>query len=312
MCSSSIPSIGSVINDGTAMYSVLSTLEKGSEDYIEMRSRLKHMVRISQSVIDAAKNSKFYSTNIGWLKGDDHLATQKRKPMFQMDKYVNKKADLNKLKDKINFLSLANFGMPFEDLVKVEEDKLTANQIELIQLYNDNCNVFVHDNNTMNRIHEQIHTQLKEDSSSIKVDKTTKELLKSSLTYEMGLVNELKQILTQYTDDVKSFNHKVANTITNVDERNDAIKVFMRNRKDKVAEDIQMLAYDIELVTNAFVDIVYSTGRFSEIMWASVGEQIIKNLLAKNDNKVKVIVKDDNGSINYLGEKYTVIEKEMK
>lgn len=311
MCSSSIPSIGSVINDGTAMYSVLSTLEKGSEDYIEMRSRLKHMVRISQSVIDAAKNSKFYSTNIGWLKGDDHLATQKRKPMFQMDKYDNRKADLNKLKDKINFLSLSNFGMPFADLLKVEEDKLTANQIELIQLYNDNCNVFVHDNNTMNRIHEQVHTQLKVDSSSIKVDKSTKELLKSSLTYEMGLVNELKQILTQYTDDVKSFNHRVTNTITNVDERNDAIKLYTRNRKEKVAEDIQMLG-DIELVTNAFVDIVYSTGRFSEIMWASVGEQIIKNLLAKNDNKIKVIVKDDNGSIDYLGEKYTVIEKEMK
>lgn len=73
-----------------------------------------------------------------------------------------------------------------------------------------------------------------------------------------------------------------------------------------------MLGYDIELVTNAFVDIVYETNRFSEIMWASVGEEIIKNLLAKNDNKIKVIVKDDNGSIDYLGNKYTVIEKEMK
>lgn len=311
MCSSAIPSVGSVINDATAMFSVMSTLEKDSEDYLEMRNRLKHMVRVSQSVIDCAKNGKYYYTPIEWLKGDDHLATQKRKPMFQMDKYDNKKADLNRLKDKINFLSLANFGMPFADLLKVEEDKLTANQIELIQLYNDNCNVFVHDNNTMNRIHEQVHTQLKEDSSSIKVDKSTKELLQTSLTYEMGLVNELKQILTQYTDDVKSFNHRVTNTITNVDERNDAIKLYTRNRKEKVAEDIQMLG-DIELVTNAFVDIVYSTGRFAEIMWASVGEQIIKNLLAKNDNKIKVIVKDDNGSIDYLGEKYTVIEKEMK
>ena len=311
MCSSSIPSIGSVINDATSQFSVMSTLEKDSEDYLEMRSRLKHMVRISQSVIDCAKNGKYYHTPIEWLKGDDHLATQKRKPMFQMDKYDNKKADLNKLKDKINFLSLSNFGMPFADLLKVEEDKLTANQIELIQLYNDNCNVFVHDNNTMNRIHEQVHNQLKQDSSSIKVDKSTKELLKSSLTYNMQLVNTLKQLLTTYSEDVKSFNHRVTNTITNVDERNDAIKLYTRNRKDKVAEDIQMLG-DIELVTNAFVDIVYSTGRFAEIMWASVGEQIIKNLLAKNDNKIKVIVKDDNGSIDYLGEKYTVIEKEMK
>lgn len=311
MCSSSIPSIGSVINDATAMFSVLSTLEKDSEDYLEMRNRLKHMVRISQSVIDCAKNGKYYHTPIEWLKGDDHLATQKRKPMFQMDKYDNKKADLNRLKDKINFLSLANFGMLFADLLKVEEDKLTANQIELIQLYNDNCNVFVHDNNTMNRIHEQVHTQLKVDSASIKIDKSTKERLQTSLTYEMGLVNELKQILTTYSEDVKEFKVNTKNTIIDAEERKQLNKTYITNRQDKLIEDIQALG-NTEVVTNAFVDIVYSTSRFSEIMWSCVGEQIIENLLAKNNNIMKVIVKDDNGSIDYLGEKYTVIEKEMK
>lgn len=312
MCSSSIPQIGAVINDGTALFSVLSTLERDSDDYVEVKSRLLHMVRISQSTIDAAKNSKYYVVPKEWLKGDDHLATQKRKPMFQLDKYDNKKADFNKIQDKINYLSIANFGMTFSDLLKVEQDKLTANQLELIQLYNENCNVFVEDNNTMNRIHSAVHTELKEISSKAKINKTTKELLKSSLTYDIQLVNDLKQILTSYNEDIKAFNNKVNSTITDIDERKQAVKEYKERRTEAVVEQVQFLSNDIEKVTNAFVDIVYSTGSFSEIMWASVGKQIIENLLDKNDYTMKVIVKDSSGSIDYLQEKYTVVEKKLK
>ena len=312
MCSSSIPSIGSVINDGTAMFSVLSTLEKDSAEYIEVKSRLLHMVRISQSVIDTSKNGKYYPTPREWTKGNDTLATQKRKPLFQLDKYDAKKADFNEINERINYLSIASFGITFDELLKVEQDKLSASQLELIQLYNENCNVFVDDNNTMNRIHSAIHSELKEIRSKAKYDKTTKDLLKSSLTYNMQLDKDLREILLAYSNDIKTFNCKVNNTISDIEERAKVIGEYKNRRREAVINQIKLLDEDVERVTNAFVDIVYKSGRFSEIMWSACGEQIIENLLNNGDGTMKVIVKDTNGSINYLGTTYSVIEKKLK
>lgn len=312
MCSSSIPSIGGVINIATSQFSIMSMLDKDSEDYREMRNRLLHMVRISQATIDASKSGKYWSVPIEWTKGDDHLATNKRKPLFQLDKYDNKKADYNELNEKINFLSIANFGMTFEDLLKIEREELTDTQLQLIQLYEDNCNVFTQDNNTMNLIHSAIHSSLNEIRTNIQIDKSTKELLKSSLSYNMQLDKQLREILDEYSKDVKNYMSKAVNTITDVEERTKTINNYKNRRCDTVVDQIKLLDNDFERVTNAFVDIVYKTGRFSEIMWSACGEQIINNLLNNGDGTMKVIVKDPTGSVVYDGETYSVIEKKLK
>ena len=54
------------------------------------------------------------------------------------------------------------------------------------------------------------------------------------------------------------------------------------------------------------LDLCYNSQNAKSFAWNIAGEQIIKNLLAKNDNTMVIPVKDEGGEILFNGVRYTM------
>jgi hypothetical protein len=68
---------------------------------------------------------------------------------------------------------------------------------------------------------------------------------------------------------------------------------------------------NIEVLTNIVVDICYSSQKSKSFAWDVVGEQIFKNVLQKNNNVIKYPIKDDNGDIEFCGNKFSLYEQKI-
>ena len=137
MIGGSIPSIGSVINDASKMFSVMSRFEKGSEDYEKMERRLIQMVNISQSVIDAKKSGKFFSTPSHWVNAsscseEELKYVADKRPYFFIHNYDKDKKDFRNFENMVDMYSVTHWNLTGKQLLNMSEDELTTEQKEYL------------------------------------------------------------------------------------------------------------------------------------------------------------------------------------
>ena len=80
---------------------------------------------------------------------------------------------------------------------------------------------------------------------------------------------------------------------------------------DLYKEKLYKVCPDKYILCNALLDLTYGkNGSNKNIVWNICGEQIINNLLSKNDNKYTILVKDDNGNVEWNGNRFS--EKQVE
>lgn len=67
-----------------------------------------------------------------------------------------------------------------------------------------------------------------------------------------------------------------------------------------------------EVLCDIVLDICYSKNSTKRFAWTMCGKEIIDNLLRKNGFKIRFPVKDENGDIEYGGEKFSMQEKKLE
>lgn len=83
----------------------------------------------------------------------------------------------------------------------------------------------------------------------------------------------------------------------------------------KIKEDFVGACYSVcpntEVLTNIMLDVCYTSNKNKSFVWDIVGEQIFKNVCKNNKNNIQFPIKDDNGDIEYCGNRFSILTKEI-
>jgi hypothetical protein len=313
--------IGTITNRVTTMFDVLASLEKGTEEYNELMDRIICGQAYQQESIDKIKGIEAKEMPKSWfsykhnkISEDDKENIKKekeknikllvnKKPYFFIYNYslLNKK--YNKYIKDIKNNCLIRFGKPLSELSKHQETKEEEDFIKAIKykspVFNNPC--------TMNKICWKIEDEFKDIKLKInKNDNFDMKILKTNKSYKKETFELIKELYKKYKKQ-QSENLKYKNANVTSEENANARGVFVYEFKSRAEE----ICSNSEDLCNILVDLVYKNKDSKQFVWDICGEQIIENLLNKNDRKYRYPVVCKDGDIEWQGFKFKMIEKEV-
>jgi hypothetical protein len=81
--------------------------------------------------------------------------------------------------------------------------------------------------------------------------------------------------------------------------------------KDVFSSECKKVCPNIEVLANIVVDLCYTSSKNKTFAWDVAGEQIFKNVLKNNNNVIKYPVKDENGDIDFCGNKFSLYTQQI-
>lgn len=310
MIGGSIPSIGSVINDASKMFSVMNKFEKGSEDYEKMERRLIQMVKISQSVIDAKKSGKFFQTPSHWVNASNCSEEElkyvaDKRPYFFIHNYDKDKKEYRQFENMVDMYSVTHWNITGKQLLNMSEDKLTDDQKDYLDYATKKyCKLSINDNSTMWKLTNRAEDRLKEVSMSRK-GQNTKDLLK------IEGFEPTKDIMTQvegkyeiYIEKLDKKMKDIKNNLIDKEEKRKDKMLALKESKEEMEIMLALIDADDETICNALLEITYRKGSSCSLVWDLYGDLIIENLLKRHNYEMNIIVEDENGT-EFKGKKYS-------
>lgn len=76
--------------------------------------------------------------------------------------------------------------------------------------------------------------------------------------------------------------------------------------RDEFMQECVKVCPNQETLCDIVLDITYKKGGTKKFAWEICGEQIIKNLLEKNNSIIRFPTKDSSGEIVFCGERFSV------
>ena len=309
MIGGSIPSIGSVINDASKMFSVISKFEKGSKDYEVMEQRLIQMVKISQSVIDAKKSGKFFPTpghftNASNCSEEELKYVANKRPYFFIHNYDKDKKEYRQFENMVDMYSVTHWNITGKQLLSMSEDKLTDEQREYLEYVTKKyCKLSINDNSTMWLLTNRAEDRLKEVSMSRK-GTNTKDLLKiDNVKVTKDIMNQIEVVYNRHIDKVRYVTNSIKHGLIDREEKTKLINSEVEALQEEVLNELLLIA-DKEVICNALIEITYKKGSSCSLVWDLFGDLIIENLLATHNHEMNIIVEDENGT-EFKGKKYS-------
>lgn len=319
--------VGGITNKCTAMFDVLARFKEGTNEYKEVKDRIVCFQAYQQEIIDSCKGIipkevpkewydwkevKFNIDKDGSVLESEEEIQRKlklqqigsfKKPYFFIYNYSNIKHKYEKYIKNSNTNCLIKYGMSMNELLNLENP--TDEQEEYIKYYKRMIPVSM-EQSTMNRICWRLEESINSPNINDINEEFDKEILKTDMNYNnktfkliSGLYEEFKKTVSDYMATV--------NAKTDKDEIKERRECFINNFKEKALEKCT----NEEELCNIAVDLCYDNSYSKLFVWTVSGEQIIKNLLKKNNNYIKYPILDKAGDIEWLGSKYKLIEKQI-
>lgn len=221
-----------------------------------------------------------------------------KKPYFMQyiypDVHKSYSAFIKETENKCNQI----YGITFDELQALDE--LTDDQVEFIERYyrllpvNDNGCV-------MNRLCHMVEDEFKGYTSKLKSDgKFDYTIMKSTGNYNQRLYLEILKVYDEYTaEKINIAKNKNSYNIS----REDFTESINLN-KEKFKEKCNRICPNHVDLCNIVLDICYTNKNSKAFAWEMCGDQIIRNLLDKNNNQIKYLVKSESGDIEFNGYKF--------
>ena len=314
--------VGVVTNRATAMYDILAGLEKGSLEYKEVQNRILISQNYQQNAIDSIKGISFkktpkhwydYKTNrvnvdveTGEILDDDETIKEKefnlkimanKKPYFFIYNYPALMSEYKSLITKSNEVSIVEYGMKYEDLLikenKTEDENRFIKYVEnKIPIFNNDC--------TMNRICHKIENLFSDVRDRVKNGSNFDyNIYKSRKNYTKGVKAGIEKCIKDYKATIKE-----AMVLSDGESRREALSMI----RNQLKLEMFKVCSNEEVIANVVLDITYGKNTNKELAWNLCGEQMIKNLLHKNNNVIKHITLDECGDIEWNGYKFKEVE----
>lgn len=304
--------VGSITNKVTTMFELLPLFEKDSEEYKELERRIICGQALQQEEIDKIKGIKakqmpksWYSYKVNKILEEDYDEVKKEKE-FNLKIMVNKKPyffiynyedlwyDYQNFQKNAETTCWCKFNKSLTTLFKQEYH--TDEEIEFMEWYNHTCPVF-QNASTMNKICWYLEDKFKDTKELIREDEPyfDYEIYKTDKPYSPTVFNRIKE--------------EVFNSVYKSKYNNNLF--YNPAEMDNKIESMRLLAYQIcpneEDLCNICVDIAYATKSNRSFAWYISKDQIIANLLAKNNNTYTIPILSDDEGTEWNGDKYTMM-----
>lgn len=306
--------IGYITNLGTTFYEMQSQYEKGSKEYEELSRRLMLCCIEQNRTIDAAKGLETKPFPKHWTSfqkiNDDDTEEEKARKEFENKLVIEKKPEFMKhlyshysniyktFKDDFNLYSQIKFGKKIDDLT--EEDKQNVEIQEMLKYY-DKKNPLLETNGVMNKVCRYMESKLKDINKKSK-NCDNQKIFDKIFNHRIELDNKKLDLMIekykQYLDFKKT--KQLANSPYSTYEQ---YFKYLRN------DCLEKISCNIKELANLSVYICYKLypNKPKDFCWDVFGGGIVDNL---SENKLSVSVPhlDENGDIEYLGQRYKMDE----
>ena len=306
--------VGTITNRVTTMFDVLASFEKGSEEYNILMDRIICGQAYQQESIDKIKGIKAKEMPKEWynykdIKKLDITDYEKnkliklmvnKKPYFFIYNYPHLYTKYNKFIKDVNNNCIIRFGMKLEDL-KLKAEKT---EDEIIFLNSVECRNPVFTNRSlMNRLCWMVEEEFKDVKFTVKdLNGFDYSIYKTNKKYSTKTFNEIKALFFEYKKQQRQYSQTNSIHVSKED-KEEKRRVFLEYFKVKASE----ICPNEEDLCNIVLDIAYK-GTSKQFAWDICGDQIIYNLLQKNDNKYTYPMLDDNGDIEWKGYRFAMRE----
>ena len=315
--------VGVITNRITAMFSVQSQFSSESEEFKMLDYRIMCGQCIQQGEIDKIKgivavpmSKNWYDNKVNKILPDDaeEIIEKKKlyarivadkKPYFFIYIYPQLRKKYRKFVNDANIKCLIQFKCDLETLLnksyKTDEEK------DFIEWYYKFIPVEIH-NCTMNRLCRIVEEEFNGYVSSVKKSKEFDySIMKSNCGYDKTIYYNIKKVYEDYLQQLKKISIDVNTFRLDNDEINFKRIECIENYKRK-CESICSNKYEL---CDIMLDICYKTEKSKKFVWDICGDVIIENLLKKNDNCFSYYKYDENGNIEFSGERYVKIKERI-
>ena len=310
--------IGKTTNRITTMFDVQAQYTPGSQEYEVLDYRIKCGQLFQQNSIDKVKGiiakpmpKEWYNRDANRQDEADSVSESAkkefnlrivadRKPYFMRYIYPDLMKKYNTYMTNANKKALREFGLDIKDIMAQEE--LTDEQVAFLEYFDWKLPVGDHDcvqNKICKRIEEEFDGYVKKNPPPAPFDYT---VLKTSIEYTKSQYALIAELYEEYTQKVQEF--MVESYYKRMDQ-DDAIvgkALLLRNFKQLCNE----ICSNAEQLCNIVLDLCYRNNRSKQFAWDMCGTQIIENLLNKNGRKLSFPVSDDNGDIEFGGQRFSM------
>lgn len=321
--------IGKITNRITAMFDVQAQFEPDSAEYKELEYRIMCGQLLQQNSIDKAKGiiskpmpKEWYSRSANRItdgmseeekaKAEFNLRIlADKKPYFMRYIYPDLMAEYNTYIKNTNKKCVREFRVTLEELLAKQEEELSEQEREFKLYYLSRSPVGINNcvvNRICRRVEEEFDRYFTKNESSQEFDYT---ILKSGRGYTKTQYNAVKSIYEDYHFKLKGF------AIKNGVFPDGLVRdMFGRAllRKQMVLEFKKRCLYVCSNATqlcDIILDLCYLNDSTKQFCWDICADEIIENLLDKNNYTITYPEQDNYGEIKFCGMRFTAVTRRI-
>lgn len=307
--------IGQTTNWITSMFEVRSHFPKGSLEYDVLSYRIQCGQLYQQNAIDKAKGIICKPMPRTWhdrravnrIEDDDtkdfyRKIVADRKPYFMRYIYPSLMKQYNTYIKNTNRNALREFQLTIPELQAIPYNELTERQRDFLQYYYYRLPVGIGDcvmNKICRRFEEEFDGYIGRHNTNFKFDYT---IMKSDAEYTQAQYNAIKKLYDEYNKRLQSYT--VFADYERVDEFDSISELSVMN--EEFRKECNIICPNSSALCNIILDICYTKSSTKRFAWSMCGVDIIHNLLKKHNNIISFPTYDEEGDIEYCGEKFSL------
>lgn len=305
--------IGQTTNWITSMFEVQAGFDKDSDEYRTLGYRIQCGQLYQQNSIDKAKGIVCKPMPRSWhdrhaankIECDEERAFHRsivasRKPYFMRYIYPSLMKEYNTYIKNTTKNCLREFGLTVDDLMSIPEEELTERQSEFIRYYQYRMPVGTNDcimNKICRRFEQEFDGYIRRFNASSDFDYT---FMLSDAEYTERQKREVKQLYDDYNKRIKSYS--IFSKYERINEFDSFIALSDMN--DDFRRGCDEICPDKRALCNIILDICYQRSSTKRFAWNMCGEEIIHNLLEKNNYTYHYPTLDPGGDIEFGGKMF--------
>lgn len=307
--------IGSITNRITSMFDVQAKFDKDSLEYKELEYRIICGQNYQQNAIDKSKGivSKAmpkewyeYKANTDDGKKDEFNLSvlADKKPYFFAYIYPSLMRQHKQYIGNTKKNSYKRFDLSVEELIV--KDNKTEEEETFLKYYHYKTPLSMA-NSVMNKICWRIEKEIDDIKIELNKGEFDHTILMSKSTYSKGRYDAIRSLYKEYLQNVREYNKSAKNQKTDDEERQAKRIEFVEKFRNKALS----LCSNAEELGNIVVEMCYSnvSDTSKQFAWDVAGDQIIRNLLRRNNNFISYPITCEVGDIVYGGNRFEMIRE---
>lgn len=231
-----------------------------------------------------------------------------KKPYFMMYIYPDLMRKYKKYVNGVESKAWISFGMSIDDMESVPEEERTDEQREFLKYHRLRMPVGDGDcviNRICWRLENECDGLLKRRRAETKFDYV---VLKSDAEYTKRQSEAVARIYAEYNKQMRKL---VVENGARKCKKDDLHEEYSSLREQFVRKCLDVCS-DMEVLCNAMIDVCYKSDSAKGFVWDICGEQILQNLLAKNENRILWPQADEDGDVHFGGESFRFVLREVE